>query len=91
MKEVDGLMIFVGYVSSKEVASHNTLNCALHAVVLMSPYRGSPCNLKKYGWNTESHKNPVTSVCHFVFQIIHPAVFGELIKNIIFLYQGNHL
>lgn len=49
MKEVDGLMIFVGYVSSKEVAAHNTLNCALDAVVLMSPYRGSPCNPKKYG------------------------------------------
>lgn len=49
MKEVDGLMIFVGYVSSKEVAAHNTLNCALHAVVLMSPYRGAPCKPKKYG------------------------------------------
>lgn len=59
MKEVDGLMIFVGYVSSKEVAAHNTLNCALDAVVLMSPYRGSPCKPKKYGWNIESHKNPL--------------------------------
>lgn len=57
MKEVDGFMIFVGYVNSKEVVVYNILNCVLYVVVFMLLYRGLLCKLKKYGWIIESYKN----------------------------------